>query len=329
MSLKPKISGYDKSSYLSQLAAARLRLSATQAQTLGWATRLGELAASELHHIEPISELFPRTADGETYRLVYDIHSTPKRYGCLGISLRTNSSRTDLLKATTAELTKLLAPHAGDADARSLALLLSRFRRFNEQIAALRFLNVPFSTTTQKGGVMLRWIDAIAAYGKACHPPLGMAFDSFTTLGAELDESIFDFNSTIGRVRYRSIRCSYTLDDFDLLGPSDPALKVIVSSPRAVQRRYNRMADFKRSLKKKRFKHQLEKKLGREPTKEEVNVEVKKLRPRKETDWITKEVIKACYLGRKINDVFEAQENLVAKMQPWADLRAHLHALLP
>ena len=134
----------------------------------------------------------------------------------------------------------------------------------------------------------------------------------------------------MGKVRYRSIRCTYTLDDVDPLGPSDPGFKVVSSiNPITNNRRYNRMADFKRALKKKQISKELRLDFGRDPSKEEIDLTLKSFRPRRESDWITTKVIKACHLGRLSTDVFETQKNIVAVMQPWNALRSQLQALLP
>ncbi|MFL1449122.1 hypothetical protein ACI77O_12075 [Pseudomonas tritici] len=330
MSSKQKPIGYEKDAYVSQLTASRERLAKTQMQILDWVKRLGEIAASEFLNLEAVTTLFPRAVGIDTYRLVFDIHETPKRYGSLGISLRTERMRTDLFKSSGSELSKILKMHAGALDAMALSSAVIRFRRFNEQLASLRFLGVAFEQPVLKGAVLPRWIEAVRLYGERCHGPLSMAFDTFNQQTATLDEAMYDFNSTVGRIRYRAIRCSYTVDDDDLLGPADPALKVVASMPPvSKQFRYYPMADFKRVLKKQRIKQQMHKQLDRVPTKAEVLAALQALRPRKETDWITKDVIKACYLGRKINDIFEAQENLVAVMQPWVSMRTHLQALLP
>lgn len=330
MSSIENTTSYEKEAYLQQLDAARRRIVSTKRQTLDWVSRLDVIAASEFINIEPMTELFPSTKGKHSYRLVYDIHTTPKRYGALGVSLRSESMRTDLSKLTVGELSQFLRPHCGVLEAKNHATAFQRFKRFNDQVAALRFLGVDFIDPVKGGALLPRWFEAIHVYGLNCRGAVEATFDQFIALSAALDEAIFEFNATMGAVRYRSIRCSYTVDDFDLLGPSNPALKVVTSiDPANRRRRYNLMADFKKSLKKKRMGQHLRRQLGRDPEKSEVAAAINALRPRKETDWITKDVIKACYLGRSINDVFEAQENLVAVMQPWTDLRAQLQALLP
>ncbi|MPQ69417.1 hypothetical protein [Pseudomonas sp. MWU12-2323] len=330
MSSTVNTTSFVKEAYLQQLDAARRRIVSTKRQTLDWVSRLDVFAASEFIHIEPMTALFPSIKGKHSYRLVYDIHTTPKRYGTLGVSLRSETMRTDLSKLTVGELSRLLSPHCGALDAKDHATAFQRFKRFNDQVAALRFLGVDFLDPVKGGALLPRWFEAIHAYGLKCRGAVEAAFDQFIELSAVMDEVIFEFNATMGAVRYRSIRCSYTVDDFDLLGPSNPALKVVTSiDPATRRRRYNLMADFKKSLKKKRMTQQLRRQLGRDPQKIEVAAALSALRPRKETDWITKDVIKACYLGRSINDVFQAQENLVAVMQRWTDLRAQLQALLP
>ena len=327
----PKKTGvFEKDAYILLLEAARERRAATQMQLLEWVTRLGELAESEFINLESLTDIFPHTKGRDTFRLVYDIHLTAKRYGTVGISLRTDRMRVDLMKVSTAELGKLLKPHCSPLELKDHVRSLLRFRRFNEQVAALSFLGVKFEVLGSKGSVLPRWFASLGVYGQKCRTPLERVFDDFAAQSALLDEAMFEFNGTMGRVRFRAIRCSYTVDEFDLLGPSNPALKVVVSlNPVAGQRRYNLMADFKKALKRKRFGKQLKRELGREANKSEIDDAIRALRPRKETDWITKDVIKACYLGRSIKDVFEAQKNLVAVMQPWANTRAHLQALLP
>jgi hypothetical protein len=330
MSSTFKNQSFDQQAYEEQFKAARERVVKTKRQTLEWVSRLDVMAASEFIQIEPMLKLFPRTKGNHLYRLVYEIHTSPKRYGTLGVSLRTDSMRTDLSKLTLGEMTALLKPFCGQLDAKAHSISFQRFKRFNEQVAALRSFGIAINEEKLGGPVLPRWFEAIQAYGLKCSRAVENGFDQFIQQSQALDEAIFDFNSTMGAVRYRSIRCSYTVDDFDLLGPSFPALKVVTSiDPVTRRRRYNLMADFKKSLKKKRMGQKLRRQLGRDPEKSEVLAALNALRPRMETDWITKDVIKACYLGRSIKDVFEVQDNLVTAMQPWTVLRAQLQALLP
>ena len=321
---------YEKSEYLAQLAAARNRFLATRAMILDWVNRLDEHAAAAFIQIEPLVSLFPRKRPDGNYRIVFEIHTTPKRYGVLGVSVRTETMRTDLSKVGLNGVSKVLAPHCSAAEAKQHAQAFQEFEQFNSRVASLRTFGVDLVPLPSGGPVLPRWFDALHAYGLQCSPVIAAAFERFIDLSQQLDEAMFEFNSTMGPVRYRSIRCTYTLDDFDLLGPSSPSLKVVTSiNPHTRHRRYNQMVDFKKALKKKRIGQRLRRELGREPDKLEVQQAIKALRPRQETAWITKDVIKACYLGRSINDVFEAQEKLVAVMQSWTDLRAQLQALLP
>lgn len=330
MSQTEKPNSFEIEAYVQQLTAARNRLTTTKHQCLDWLSRLDVIAASEFTNLEPLTNQFPIKKGGETFRVVYDIHSTAKRYGALGVSIRSERMRTDLAKLSSVELANLLRPFFGAAEAKLHAQAYIRFQRFVDQISALRFLGIEIEPVDSTGSVLPRWFDAIQSYGQRCRGPLEAAFDDFIALSADLDDAIFTFNSTMGAVRYRSIRCVYTVDDFDLLGPSSPALKVVTSiDPSTRRRRYNLMVDFKKSLKKKRIGKELRQKLGRDPDKSEIAAAVSALRPRKETEWITKDVIKACYLGRSIKEVFEAQDQLKAVMQPWSILRAQLQALLP
>lgn len=321
---------YEKAEYLAQLDAARNRLLATRTLILDWVNRLDEHAAAAFIKIEPLVSLFPRKLPEGSYRIVFEIHTTPKRYGALGVSLRTDTMRTDLSKVGPSGVAKVLGSHCGSVEAKSHALAFQAFDQFNERVASLRPFGVELESLSVGGPVLPRWFEALHAYGLKCRPVLAAAFDRFLELSRQLDEAMFEFNSTMGPVRYRSIRCTYTIDDFDLLGPASPSLKVVTSiNPLTRRRRYNQMVDFKKALKKKRIGQKLRRELGREPDKLEVQQAIKALRPRQETAWITKDVIKACYLGRSINDVFEAQEKLVAVMQSWTALRAQLQALLP
>lgn len=330
MTQQPAQSAYEKDAYLAKLDAARNRLTVSRGQIIDWVSRLDENAALAFIQIEPMISLFPRKKADSTYRIVYDIHTSPKRYGTLGIALRTESMRVDLSKASSADVAKALTPHCHAADAKSHAVAIQTFNKFNDRVAALRAFGVEFELGATSGPVLPRWFELLHEYGNKCRPALEVAFERFQALTADLDEAMFEFNATMGPVRYRSIRCTYSIDDFDLLGPSNPAIKVITSlNPATRHRRYNRIEDFKKALKKKRIGQKLRRELGRDPDKSEIQEALLALRPRAETEWITKDVIKACYLGRSINDVFEAQEKLVAAMQPWTVMRAQLQALLP
>lgn len=321
---------YTADAYMQQLSDARARLVTTGKQLLDWLSGLDEAGASEFIHLEPMRSLFPTSKRSITYRLLLELHLSEKRYGTLGVSLRTESMRTDLASLTVSELGQVLRPFCGAQLSKEHATAFQRLIRFNNRVAALRFLGIDFEVPQGGGPVLPRWFEALEVYGKKCRPLLEERLRDFIRQSALLDEAMFEFNSMMGKVRYRSIRCTYTLDDVDPLGPSDPALKVVTSiNPATRSRRYNRMADFKKALKKKQIEKDLRRDLGRDPSKEDVEMAIKALRPRRETDWITTKVIKACHLGRLSSDVFEAQTNLVAVMQPWNVLRSQLQALLP
>lgn len=321
---------YTADAYMQQLSAARARLVSTGKLLLDWLSRLDESAASEFIHLEPMINLFPVQKRGDTFRLLLELHQSAKRYGTLGISLRTESMRTDLSNLTVSELVGELRPFCGAQLAKEHAAAFQRLVRFNSRIAALRFLGVEFEVPSGGGPVLPRWFEAVEAYGIKCRPLLQERLTDFLSMSGSLDDAMFEFNSMMGRVRYRSIRCTYSLDDVDPLGPSDPALKVVTSiNPATNSRRYNRMVDFKKVLKKKQIGKDLRRELGRDPSKEEIELALKALRPRSESDWITTKVIKACHLGRLSKEVFESQKNLVAVMQPWNALRSQLQALLP
>lgn len=330
MSQSNKHASYAADAYRQQLTDARARLVSTGKQLLDWLSRLDESAASEFIHLEPMFNLFPIQKRAETFRLLLELHLSAKRYGTLGISLRTDSMRTDLAKLSASKLGGVLRPFCGSQISKEHAAAFQRLIRFNKRVAALRFLGVEFEVPSGGGPVLPRWFESLEAYGLKCRPLLEERLADFVLQSGSLDDAMFEFNSMMGKVRYRSIRCTYTLDDVDPLGPSDPALKVVTSiNPATNSRRYNRMADFKKALKKKQIGKDLRRDLGRDPSKEEIEQALKALRPRRETDWITTKVIKACHLGRLSTDVFETQKNLVAVMQPWNELRSQLQALLP
>lgn len=321
---------YAAEAYRQQLSDARSRLVSTGKQLLDWLSRLDESAASEFIHLEPMINLFPCQKRDDTYRLLLELHLSAKRYGTLGISLRTDNMRTDLANLTASELGGLLRPFCGADFSKEHAVAFQRLVRFNQRVAGLRFLGIEFDAPAGGGPVLPRWFEALANYGTKCRPALEARLNDFIRESASLDEAMFEFNSMMGKVRYRSIRCTYTLDDVDPLGPSDPALKVVTSiNPTTHKRRYNRMADFKKTLKKKQIGKDLRRALGRDASKAEIEGALKALRPRRESDWITTKVIKACHLGRLSTEVFETQKTLVAVMQPWNALRSQLQALLP
>ncbi|MCF5374179.1 hypothetical protein [Pseudomonas syringae] len=321
---------FDKEAYVEQLKAARLRVLDTKHNIVSWVSQLDVLAASEFIKVEPIIDLFPCLRGDSNYRLVLNIHTSPKRYAELGVALRTDSMRIDLSNLSRPQFIEAMSQPLGGEVAKTQAANFEQFRRFNKRLVGLKSFGTEFSTPTRSGPILPRWFEALHAYGQKCRRPVEAAFDEFVDLTDALNEAMFDFNATMGAVRYRSIRCSFALDDFDLLGPSKPSLKVVTSINAATRRRrYNSMSDFKKALKKTEMTKQLRRELGRDPEKSEVVAALQSLRPRQETDWITKDVIQACYLGGSINQVFEAQKNLVAVMQPWTALRAQLQALLP
>lgn len=321
---------YTADAYKQQMNDARSRLVSTGKQLLDWLSRLDESAASEFIHLEPMINLFPIQKGAETFRLLLELNLSKKRYGTLGMSLRTDSMRTDLAKLTPTALSEELRPFCGLELSREHAAAFQRLVRFNNRVAALRFLGIEFTPPAEGGPVLPRWFETLESYGSKCRPLLEARLNDFINQSDALDEAMFEFNSMMGKVRYRSIRCTYTLDDVDPLGPSDPALKVVTSiNPTTRKRRYNRMIDFKKSLKKKQIAKDLRRELCRDPSKVEIEQALTSLRPRPETEWITTKVIKACYLGRISADVFETQKTLVAVMQPWNALRSQLQALLP
>ncbi|AXA67730.1 hypothetical protein CE139_18525 [Pseudomonas oryzihabitans] len=330
MSSTAAASAFDKDAYLSRLAASRARVRETELQLRDWLRLLKEHASKTIMDLEPLLYSFPQQKGEERLRLVYDIHVNKKRYGNLGIAMRSSSSRTDLCNAVPSELMRILHATQDSTKVKQVAAALKAFNRFNARVGALKGFGIGFPQPEERGPVVHRWLNALETYGEQCIPSLEKAFAEFDLLSSGLDDAMLAFNLTMGRIRYRAIRCTYTVDDFDPLGPSCPMLKVVVLINKATgQRRYNEMTDFKKALKRKRIAQELKHGLGRDPEKSEVEDALRALRPRKESEWITKEVIKACYFGRSINQIFEAQENLVAVMQPWTQARNQLRALLP
>ena len=94
---------YTADAYVQQLSDARARLVTTGKQLLDWLSGLDEAGASEFIHLEPMRSLFPASKRSITYRLLLELHLSEKRYGTLGVSLRTDSMRTDLASLTVSE----------------------------------------------------------------------------------------------------------------------------------------------------------------------------------------------------------------------------------
>lgn len=328
MSEATTASKYDKTIYIERLAASKGRAVATMGELLSWVNKLDAEAAEHIVDLEPFLDIFPVTRKSEYVRTVFDIHTSPQRYGALGISLKSQGMRKDLSTLSKAELFETFRRYCSADEAKKHALSYLAFQALMDRISALKFLGVDFPKTTTGGAVLPRWFDAVRDYGQLCSKPLEEAFKRFIELGNELDELISDFNSFAGPIRYRAIRCSYTLDESDPLGPSNPELKVSITKAQTVRRRYNLMPEFKRQLRRARVRDQLEYELGRAPDKAEIDAGMSKLRNRKPTPWLTNEVIKACYLGRRSKDLLETQSKLVAVMEPWSDLRMKLQALL-
>lgn len=328
MPAKPA-SAFDKDAYLERLASARDRMRSTMLETLDWVSRLDVHAASSFSHVEPMLKLFPAYHEAEYCRISFDIHTATSRYGALGLSLKSPRMRSDFSRLTPGELAKLLKNFCSPNEAKAHAESYRQFQRFVERVCALKFLGVEFVPLGRGSPVVLRWFESIEQYGKKCRPILEQKFNLFLELTAQLDQAIFDFNAAMGAVRFRAIRCSYTVDEFDLLGPRDPEIKIVTYiHPVTKARRYNSIRDFKTDLRRRRYRKALTTSLGRPPEKQELQAAMAKERQKKPSPLITKEVVKACYMGRHAKAVFEAQENLVAAMQPWASLRAHLQALL-
>lgn len=329
MPKQPLNSAFDKDAYLERLAASKSQMRATLLQLLEWVDRLDVHAASSFTAIEPLVDLFPTHCRSQYFRIGYDIHTSAKRYGALGVSIKSSSMRGDLSRMSPAEIAHLLKRFCAADEARAHTKTFSQFNRFLERVAALRFLDVDFVPLGQGGAVLPRWFESIEQYGKNCRPALEASVNRFLDLTSQLDQAMFDFNAAMGPVRFRAIRCSYTIDDFELLGPSNPEIKVVTyTHPLTKQRRYSSVRDFKADLRRRRVRKALTAALGRPPEPMELQAGLEKERNKKPGPYITKEVIKACYMGRHAKIILEAQDNLVAVMQPWAVLRAQLQALL-
>lgn len=321
---------FDRDAYLNRLAASRARVLDSKQLLIDWLCKLKAHGHLHLSALEPLFNAFPQQAGDDRLRLVYDIHRRDKRYGNLGIAMRSASMRTDLCRAEPDDLLPILKATVDARKVKQVAAALKALNLFNDRVAALRNFGIAFPSTEGDGTVIYRWLCALGTYGEMCVSRLEKAFDEFEALSDALDEAMFNFNTAMGNIRYRAIRCTYRIDDFDPLGPAKPSLVVVVSNNRLTQKRqYNEMVDFKKALKHKRIANGLKRELGRDPEKYEVQDAVRALRTRKETEWITREVIEACYFGRRKKQIFEAQENLVAIMQPWTYARNQLQALLP
>lgn len=320
---------YDADAYLERFAIARRRLVMTRESTAQWAKNLDVEAAKVLAHLEPFFELFPCQVGADYTRVVTKFQKNSKRYGVMQLSLRIGSKSHDLMECSGKELTRLLqsVPDIGETEHHSAAL--KAFTNLNRRINGLTFLGVNFPEPEKGKRRLYSWLQSLSEYGPACVEPLNQAFNSFIELSDDLDQAMFDFNVAVGRMRYRTLRCTYTLDDSDPLGPSNPSIKVVTSiHPVTGKRRYNYLTDFKEQLRKKRIKRELEKQLERAATKEELKASLLKQRDRRPHEWVTKEVIKACYLGGKSGEVFKAQSQLARVMADWNQQRSQLQALL-
>lgn len=248
---KPK---FDQAAYVQQLDTAHRQLLATKQDIVSWVSQLDVFAASEFLKIEPLTGLFPCSKGGRSYRVILKIHTTPKRYGVLGVSLRADTLRTDLLKLTTGEVIGTLRQPLGLETAKIQAANFEHFRKFNERLAGLTSFGEEFSVPTKDGPSLPRWLKALEAYGQKCMGPVEAAFDEYIQITEALSEAMFDFNAAMGPVRYRSIRFTFSADEFDLLGPSKPSMKVVTSlHPLTGRRRYNEMCGFKKVLKGRKW----------------------------------------------------------------------------
>lgn len=296
---------------------------------LDWLAHLDVHAAHALTLIEPTLSLFPCERNGIYHRIQARINLNTRRYASLHLAVRKDTKHMDLLTTDPRQVQSFFSDMTSVADASAHALAIDEFARFNRRIEALSMAAQVMEVSKDIRKVIPAWLDSLQDYGLKCRQPISDAFDRYIELSNELDDAMFNFNTAVGRVRFRAMRCTYTLDDNDPLGPSDPQIKVITSIDRSTgRRRYNRMQDFKGQLRKRRVVKSLTADLGHKPTESEIKAALKKQRNRKPNEWVTKDVIKACYLGRKSTDIFEAQAHLADVMEPWSELRLKLQALL-
>tara|TARA_R110002124_G_scaffold128157_23_gene288801 strand:- start:28962 stop:29963 length:1002 start_codon:yes stop_codon:yes gene_type:complete len=320
---------YNKEKYAEQIAEAKSQIHITRESVVSWCYTLDTAAAEKLIVIESMMNAFPNRK-GDTYtRIVYDIHQSEKRYGTLGMSLKSSSFRTDLHSLSQHELAALLGNYFTKKAARQHAEDYQQFSLLMDRIAALRFLGIDFGPVSKEGPVVARWFEAVRAYGEKCAHKVDEEFKSYWDLCLKLDDAMLNFNATAGKIRYRMVKCSYTLNPEDPLGPSDPAIKVVSSINRKTKWiRYNKISHFKSNLVRVRVRKQLDLELGRPATKNELDEVMAKRRPKSNSPWLTKEVIRACHLGRRSKDLLEAQKTLITVMQSWQIQRANLQALL-
>lgn len=329
MKKESKIATYDKAKYVERIAVSKSRIRSTKDRLIEWSSKLDIIAAERLVHLEPMMAAFPVNQGQDYTRLVCDIHISAKRYGTLGISIKSQTGRKDLGSLNLQGLTDELSLYCRKQDARRYAADFQLFNSLMLRIGGLAFMSVPFGPAATKGPVISRWLDAVKEYGDKCSFKLEDEFKLYLDLCEELEEAMFDFNASAGSIRYRNVRCSYVLDDEDPLGPSNPEIKVVASiNPRTRSIRYNRLTDFKKKLTRNRVGKLLSQEIGCKPSKKQLDEAMASRRKRNHTPWMTKEVIKACYLGRKAKDIFEAQNNLIAVMQSWQIQRDKLQALL-
>lgn len=330
MPTKTKVTAFDKADYIELLDASRASMRESMREILEWASRLDVHAASACAGLDPFLDLFPAYSNSEYCRINLDILRSKARHGTLGISIKSSTQRVDISKLSPAQLVKTMKGVCSEVEARQHAKSIAEFDKFSARLAGLKFLGVEFPDTDMKGyPVKLQWYKAAGEYGRLCLPLLEAACKDFIELSDQLDQAMFEFNASMGAVRFRAIRCTYSLDAFDKLGPAKPEMKIVTSYQSvSKKRRYNSVRDFKKDLRRKRCKRVLTGELGRAPTVDEVKMAMAKVRAKEPSPWITSEVMSACCMGRKKKVLFEMQSNFVAVMEPWAVLRGNLQALL-
>lgn len=320
---------YDKVEYANRFATVRANVAVTRDRVNMWLKNLELECAGAVTRLAPLLSLFPQTIAGEYSRISFEIHSSNKRYGTLGIVIKTNSKRTDLGCLDRSGVKPALKAFCKERELRLIAPAVADFNELMNRVSGLRSICEEQFVRGEQGTVLTRWYEGIGAYGERCTQAVNEAFEIYEALSNDLEEAVFAFNHAAGRMRYRTVRCVFEVEDNDPLGPANPSFKVVTSiNPRTRAIRYNHLVDFKNKLRSDRIKKALELSLDRAPTADEIKVALQRNGNRRPCKTLTTDVIKACHLGRRAKELYQAQDHLLAVMKDWSDLRSKLQALL-
>lgn len=330
----PKIDELSEN-FARQLKEMVIRRGDTLLHLIDHTANLHSRAKSAADSLQDAINLFPVVSGGLRYTINLQTKDRPGSPGNLYLSLRCKGKGVDTMASLSSlddkAPMKTLAGLLGREDAEKVLSGIRQVQAISSEMRRLAVLAIelPKSDLCAEDPLLVQWVDRVGRYGRACAARLASEISRFESVDADLNHHVFEFNAKRQPVRYRSIICRADLNLTDPLGPDEPRFRVIsYISKRTGKRNSIPVQQYKSKIAASRMRSMLEKKLGVDPSADELKTALAARRKRDCSPWITKELISHCYLGKHSVLILNKQKQIAGAMEEWRSLRQLFQHLL-